>query len=218
VGKDGKEKAYKVKLAQSESGASNLFFSLILRDALGLRKNEAVRNAIQENFKGHESLDVKTGLPDRLSLIKDIELMKYYASRGNIQSCFGILQIDLHDNFRVQYGDEVFNNLLKHIALIARQSLRPDDVLTSVGNGRIGVLLVDVALDSVRIAFNRLRWQIAANPYILPDQTSIGVSVSIHFCYISQDVAEEEIVKRCENSINTLGNSKKNTLVEVAVV
>ena len=214
VGKDGKEKNYKLKLSQSESGAGNLFFSLILRDALGVKKSEAIRSVIQENFKGHESLDTKTGLPDKSSMLKDIELMRYYASRGSIKSCFGLLQIDGYTGLTQKYGEETANNLLKHTALIARQSLRPDDIITSFGDGRIGVLLVDVAFDSVKIAFNRLRWQIAANPYTLSDNSSIGISVSICLCKISPDLGEDEIIGKCDKSLNNLGNGK-NTLLEV---
>jgi len=214
LGKDGKEKAYKIKVMQAESGSGNLFFSIVLRDAMDIRKNEAVRNVIQENFKGHESINQVTGLPDRDSLVKDIGLMKRYASTG-VNSCLAILQLDHADEITAKYGEEVFNNIIKHVAFIARQSLRPDDVLASINNKQIGVLLVDAAFASARMVFNRLRWQIAANPYITPNKTSIGLSISMSFCKIGGNNSDEEFLQNAEKSLAELSAKNFNSLIEV---
>jgi len=217
VGKDGKEKAYKIKVSQSESGADNLFFSLVLRDALGARKNEAIRNVIQENFKGHEALDELTGLPDRNSLIKNIDLLKAYKGAGDVNSCFAVLQLDNHYNMLTEYGAETCGNILKHVAFIARQNLRPDDVLASISNKKIGILLLDVGLDSARIVLNRLRWQIAANPYPLADKNPLGISSSISYCKISNNISGIELVENITKSLLDLGNNAHNTLIEAKV-
>jgi diguanylate cyclase (GGDEF)-like protein len=219
IEKYGKEKAYKIKVTQSASQAGNLFFSLVLRDAIGARKNEAIRNVIQENFKGHESLDALTGLPDKNSIIKDIDLMNNYGNSGAINSCFAILQLDNYYDILVEHGAEICNNILKHIAFIARQSLRPDDVLASINNKKIGILLVDVALDSVRIVLNRLRWQIAANPYVLKQksegETTIAISVNIAFCKINGEISGAKILENMGKSLLELEKSATNTLIEI---
>jgi len=215
IEKDGKEKSYKIKVLQAESSAGNLFFSLVLRDAIVVRKTDAIRNVIQENFKGHEAINQITGLPDKSSIIKDIDLMKRYSNAGDIKSCFAILQIDDADGIIKKYGDDVFNNIIKHAAFIARQSLRPDDVLASINNKQIGFLLVDIAFSSTRMVLNRLRWQIAANPYTMPDKTQLGLSISMSFCNINGTDSSEKLVKSIENSLLSLNAEAKNTLVEI---
>lgn len=214
IEKEGKEKAYKIKVLQAESGAGILFFSLVLRDTIDVRKNDAVRNVIQENFRGHEAINTLTGLPDRSSVIKDIDLMKRYISAGDIKSCFAILQIDNAEGIIKSYGENIFNNIIKHAAFIARQSLRPDDVLASINDKQIGVLLVDIAFSSTRMVLNRLRWQIAANPFVLQDKTQLGLSISMSFCNIDGNDNGEAVVKKAEDLLSKLSLDNNNTLIE----
>lgn len=216
IGKDGKEKAYKLKVLQAESGAGNLFFSLVLRDVMGVRKNDAIRSAIQENFKGHEVVSLATGLPDKNSLIRDIELIKRYSSVG-VNSCFAMLQIDHADELTLKYGEEVFNEIVKHAAVTARQCLRPDDVLASINSRRIGVLLVEIDFASARMVFNRLRWQIAATPFVLPDKSQLGLSVSMSFCKVYEGMEGAEILENNEKYLSGLSKNSHNILVEATV-
>ncbi len=214
IDNNGVEKAYRVKVVRVPPADGNLFFLLILQDSLGARKNEAVRKAIRENFRGHEALDPKTGLPDRESLVQDINIMKRYIATNNMMACFAALQIDGYNDFILKYGADTSTELLKHVASLTKRSMRPDDIVGSIGKGRIGVLLVDIARDSERLVLNRLRWQIAANPYSVHNTASIGVSVSISFCAVALDVMDNEIVKKCEDALDKLGDHEHNILVE----
>jgi PAS domain S-box-containing protein len=215
IGHDGKETGYRLKVVRAESAGESSFFKLILQDKLGLRKNEVLRKAIQDNFKGHEVIDPDSGLPDRGSLHKDIELMGYYSNKSDLRSCFAIMQLDYYDELFSQYGREVCHSIVRHIVGISRQGLRPDDILGSVNYKRIGVLLLDTTPESVRMAFNRLRWQIAANPFVLPDKTSVGLSVSISFCRIGGRTGEKGILDDCDEALDALGPGVVNALVEV---
>lgn len=215
IGKEGKESAYRLKVVRVEANDKTISFNLVLQDKTGLRKNEALRKAIQDNFRGHEVLDPDTGLPDRYSLTKDIELMGYYNNKSDMRSCFGILQLDHYDELLSQYGRPACNNIIKHIALLTRNSLRPDDVVGVINYKRIGVLLLDTAPESARMAVNRLRWQIAANPFILPDKTAVGTSVSISFSRIGGRVGDKSVMENCEMALESMGASAVNVLTEV---
>ncbi len=215
LGRDGKETGYRLKVVRDESTDESMRFKLVLQDKTGLRRNEVLRKAIQENFKGHEVLDKDTGLPDRASLAKDIELMGYYNHKSDLRSCFAVLQLDHYDDLCSQYGRPVCNDLIRHIAQIARQNLRPDDVVGNVGPKRIGVLLIDTTPDAARIVFNRLRWQMAANPYMLPDKSSLGLSVSISFSRIGGRIADRDILAECDDAMTEAGHNAVNALIEV---
>jgi len=215
VGKDGKETGYRLKVVRAESTGERMFFRLVLQDTTGLRKNEALRKAIQDNFKGHESLDPATGLPDLASLQKDIELMGYYHNKSELKSCFAILQLDRYEELSKKYGQPVSQGMVKHIATLCRNSLRPDDMVGSVSYMRVGILLMDTTPESARMVFNRLRWQIAANPYVLPDKTSVGVSVSISFSSISGSGGDKTIIESCGDALNAMGPAAVNALTEV---
>lgn len=214
VGKNGQEKVYRIKILRVESSENLSFFSMVLQDTVEARKSDAARKIIRDNFKGHESLDRQTQLPDRISIIKDIELAKHHSNSNNILSCFAVLQIDEYSKLVAQKGNTVGSELLKYVASLASRSLRPDDVVGIVGDGRIGVLLMDIVGGSERLILNRLRWQIASNPYIDASQHSIGVSVSIAFYSISSGKGIDKTVEQCEAALNKL--ELHNTLVDAA--
>ncbi|MDE3059709.1 MAG: diguanylate cyclase [Pseudomonadota bacterium] len=216
IGRDGKETGYRMKVVRAEAEDAAIFFRLVLQDKTGLRKNETLHKAIQDNFKGHETLDPDTGLPDRPSLAKDIELIGYYSNKSDLRAAFCILQLDHYDELFSQYGRETCRAILKHIGHICRQSLRPDDVVGSVSYKRLGVLLLDLTPDSTRMVCNRLRWQIAANPFTLPDKTSVGLSVSIAFCRIGGRISDKSALDKCDEALNGLGASVVNALDEVS--
>ncbi len=215
IGRDGKESAYRHKIVRAESTGAMLMFNLVLQDTMGFRKNEALRKAIQDNFKGHEVLDPDTGLPDRNSLAKDVELMGYYNSKSDLRTCFALLQLDHFDELLSQYGRPACVAIIRHIAHICRQNLRPDDVVGSVNNKRVGVLLLDTTPESARLVFNRLRWQIAANPYTLPDRTNIGLSVSISFGRVVSGLGDRKLIDNCESFLDNEGARVVNALIEV---
>ncbi|MFW0776691.1 MAG: diguanylate cyclase [Rickettsiales bacterium] len=216
IGKDNKETAYRLKVVRAESTDTSMIFKLVLQDKMGLRKNEALRTAIQDNFKGHEVIDPDTGLPDRYSLGKDIELMGYYNSKSDLRTCFSILQIDHYDDLFSQYGRQVCQGIIKHVAFIARQNLRPDDVVGSMNYRRLGVLLLDTTPESARMVFNRLRWQIAANPYSLPDGGTVGLSISISFSRVTGRVNDKELMESCDSALDEMEADTANAMIEIS--
>ena len=215
IGGDGKETSYRLKVVRADSKDDQIFFKLVLHDKAGIKKNEAVRKVIQDNFKGHESLDPDTGLPDKASLTKDIELMGYYNNKGDVKSSFAVIQIDHYDELFAQYGRTVCHALLKHSAQVCRQSLRPDDVVGTVSTKRIGVLLMDTTSEAARMTFNRLRWQIAANPFVLPDKSNVGLSVSITFSRVGGRAGDKNVMEKCTEALDELGANAVNILTDV---
>ena len=216
IGKDGKENSFRLKIERTQASADSVFFELVLQDKTGLRKNVALRQAIAENFKGHEVLDPVTGLPDRHSLAKDIELMGYYSKKSDIRSSFAIIQLDHYDELLSQYGRTVCQHIMVHVAALSRQGSRPDDVVGMVNFKRLGILLLDTSIESARMVVNRLRWQIAANPFLLSDKTAVGLSVSIAFCRVGGGrTSDKEILGSCDDVLDALGASAINVLTEV---
>ncbi len=217
MGHDGKERGFRLKVVRAESNDGAFVFRLVLQDKVGLRKNEALRKVIQDNFKGHEVIDRDTGLPDRNSLAKDIELMGYYNNKSDLRSNFGVLQLDHYDELFSQYGRQACQAMMHHLAMMSRQNLRPDDVVGSLGYKRLGVLMLDTNQETARMVCNRLRWQIAANPFHLPDKSTLGLSVSTSFAAVIGGMGDKNLIDDCEAALDAQGPDVVNALIEVAV-
>ncbi len=217
IGKNGNERAYRIKIYRIESSGGNSYFSIVLHDAPVMRRNEALRKVIKDNFMGHESLDPETSLLGRNSLVKDIEIMKHHMNNSDMLSCFAVVQIDGYDKLLSQNGREVCNDMARYIVSVAKRSLRPDDAIGIVSDGRIGVLLVDINNGSERLVLNRLRWQIASNPYVGENKRPIGLTVSIGFCGISGNSKENDELGKCESALDKLHGDVTNTLLDVSL-
>ena len=214
LGADGTEQAYRLKVVRAESQAERMYFRLVLQDKIGERKDAVLRKAMQDNFRGHEVIDATYNLPDRNSLVKDIELTAYYSNKAELRSCFAILQLDHYDELASQYGQAQAVQFIKHIAHTCRNTLRPDDMVAVVSPQRLGVLLIDTAPESNRVVVNRLRWQIAANPYTLPDHVMLSLSVSVVFAHVGGRISEQSLVNLCEEALDEAPDAA-NTLLSL---
>lgn len=208
IAKDKSERSFRLKVVRGESSKEKNTFRLVLQGTMDVRKDDALRKTIQDNFKGHEVMDPTLGVPDRKSLEKDMELASYYNRKTNLRASFVMIQPDHLDAIEKQYGEKHRVGFLKHIANICRRSLRPDDVVGAVSDKQLGVLLLDSESDSTRMVANRLRWQIAANPYILPDKTSINFSASMIYSNIDGAATPDKIVDACNTQMDSM--SKEN--------
>jgi diguanylate cyclase (GGDEF)-like protein len=216
VNNEGKEVAFRLKVLRSESLDKNAYFRLILQDRSGGRQNEAFRAALRDNFKGHEVLEPHTGLPDRGSLVKDLELVHYYVNKEALRACTAVVEIDRFQDVKGKHGEDAVYDLLKHVAGIARQNLRGDDTIGCIGPDRLGILIMDTNPESARMVLNRLRWLIAAAPLALENRDPIPATVSIAFARVSQQTQEKDILGSLEASLAAPAASAGNALVEVA--
>ena len=216
LAKDGKEKNFRLKVVRGESTKEKLTFRLVLQDAIDVRKDDALHKLIQENFKGHEVLHPSLEIPDRHSLEKDVELTIYYHHKANIRASFVAIQLDHLESLEKQYNAAQSSEFLKHIVQVFRGNLRPGDVVGAISDTQIGVLLLDAVSDSTRLVANRLRWQVAAQPFSLPDTSMLSLTASMAYINIDGVLTADRLVDACLSKLAELPEDAASQLVEVA--
>lgn len=212
--KQGREVAFRLKIVRSEALDANSYFKLILQDKQGIKKNEAFKRVLVENFKGHEAVDASTGLPDRGSIFKDLELVLHYVNKGEVKATFAVIEIDDSEKISVRYGQAAYRAVQQHIASLARKHLRSEDTLGTLSPSRMGLILVDANLESARMVLNRYRIHIGSTPCPLPTGTPLNVTVSITFAEVGVREHERSILDDCEYAMNRQKTSN-NALLEV---
>lgn len=216
VAREGKETGFHLKVVRSEALNRNAHFKLILQDKAGQRRTEAFRAILQENFKGHEVLDPATGLPDRYSIDKDLELVLYYVNKGDLKACFAVLELDHQEDLTQEHGEGVRAGLLRYTAKIARQNLRGDDTIGCIGPFQLGLILMDTTMESARMVLNRLRWLLNANPYPREGKAApIAFTVSIAFSPVGERVSDRLLLPDCEQFLDGIRGKGGNVLVDV---
>lgn len=195
--RDNREQEFRLRIISGEPVDRNPCFHMVLIDEEKTRDKKAFRAIIKENFKGHEVIDPRTDLPDRNSIIKDLELMIYYVHDKNIRASFAVVDINYYDKFLAEYGEQGCFALHSHISNIFKQRLRVEDTIGTLSERTLGMILVDASQEEARIVLNRLRWAISISPLRLKGEEVIA-QVNICFSQIDGKVGNLELLRKCE--------------------
>jgi diguanylate cyclase (GGDEF)-like protein len=142
---------------------------------------DIVRNA--EELERLATTDGMTGIYNRRHFLTLADSEWARARRYGRPVSFLMIDIDsfklINDNFGHQVGDE----MIVHLASLARDCKRECDVLARIGGEEFALLLPETELPQAQIIAERLRSEVAANPLVvasrsIPATISIGVATS----------------------------------------
>lgn len=194
----GRELSFKLRIIRGEAIDRNPWFHLVLVDEEKLQQANKLRESIKESFKGQEVPDERTGLPNRRSILKDLELVAHHVQDGQISASFAVIDINRYENLLREYGPEVCNSLHRHIAHICKLKLRTEDTIGTLSERSLGVILIDAGQESARMVLNRLRWAIGSSPVELVKKGDLVAQVNIGFTPLDGAITETEVLEKCE--------------------
>ncbi len=209
--RDGREVKFKLRIISGESFDRNPWFHLVLIDEQKVRDANAFRAIIKENFKGHEVIDPRTELPDRSSMIKDIELVIYYVRDKNIFASFAVVDINDYERLKTEYGQEICDRLHQHISRIFKQKLRAEDTVGTLSECSMGIILVGASQEEARMVLNRLRWAIGVSPMQVYGE-ELTAQVNICFTQIDGKISNVELLRKCEEYMKEQSAEVENSL------
>lgn len=200
--KAGEVHEFRLRVVRSEMVDSHPTFHLVLEDERLALENDNFKRVLKENFKGHEVIDERTGLPNRMSLMKDLEMFQFFAKKREVTACFAVLQLDNAAQLAAMMGDQVPFQVLKHLGQLCTQRLRNEDTVGLLSSGSLGLILMQITPQSARVVLNRLRWSAASMPVILDTGKRVDPKISIAFHMIGEE-GPENIIVSCEQQVKT---------------
>ncbi|MEI7668613.1 MAG: diguanylate cyclase [Pseudomonadota bacterium] len=209
--RDGSELEFKLRVIAGELMENNPLFHILLVDEKRDSDASAFRLIIKENFKGHEVIDPSTNLPDRASIMKDIELIIYYVRDKNIAASFAIIDINYYDQTKADYGVKICQEIHKHVSNIFRQKLRPEDTIGMLSERSLGVIMVGASQEEARIVLNRLRWAISVTALQL-EKEELFASVNVCFTQIDGKTSNTELLDKCEKFTEEYRHKSHNSI------
>jgi diguanylate cyclase (GGDEF)-like protein len=132
--------------------------------------------------------DFLTGLHNRRYFYESAQ--KYFASaqRGQIKIAMAMVDIDHFKKFNDAYGHEAGDEVLRNVGEVLRNSFRETDVVARLGGEEFCVLLVNMAWESAKLFFERLRVTIASREVHFKGQ-KLRFTASIGACsYIEESL------------------------------
>lgn len=180
------------------------------------QKIESLKSEL-EQLRGLVQTDQITGAFNRRGLD---DIFKREAARAdrNAQS-LGVVLIDLdnfkqiNDNFGHQYGDSVLINLVN----IAKETLRPSDIVARFGGEEFVILLPDVEMEDALTIIHRLQNNLAKNFSIQVDKQSMPVTFSAGIALRSFGEQQNSVISRADKALYQAKRTGKNRAIPALV-
>ncbi|WP_293005105.1 GGDEF domain-containing protein [Nitrosomonas sp.] len=176
------------------------------------RKIELLKGEL-EQLRGLVQTDQMTGAFNRRGLD---EIFKREAARAdrNAQS-LGVVLIDLdnfkkiNDNFGHQYGDSVLINLVT----VAKETLRPSDIVARFGGEEFVILLPEVELEDALTIIQRLQNNLGKNFSLQIDNQSMPVTFSAGVALRSFGEHQNSVISRADKALYQAKRAGKNRAI-----
>lgn len=211
--RNGKEMPMRLKIVRHHSQSLDEYL-LIMNDEERERESNAALAALHEAFQGHASLDADTGLPDRDTLLKGLELVELHRESIRNGVCVAVMELDKYETILGKYGIQACHRAVHAIAQHCQQNLRGNDVIAQVGDRRLALLLIGASREPAKIVLNRLRWLVAGMQIRTDNGLDVTSTVTVAFNELGEDVKAVEMFERLETALNDKPKDSTNLVVE----
>jgi diguanylate cyclase (GGDEF)-like protein len=127
--------------------------------------------------------DGMTGIYNRRHFLKLADREWHRARRYRRPLSFLMIDIDYFKSINDNFGHEMGDQMIVHLANLARECKRETDVLARIGGEEFALLLPEADLREARALAERLREEVAENPLVaslhrIPATVSVGVATA----------------------------------------
>jgi len=180
-----------VKLFQVESEVSKKL----------ARNKQIEMEAVLAQAQEVAHVDPLTFLPNRRTIIKDLQSEVMRAERYHSKFCISVVDIDNFKSINDTYGHPVGDEVLRHVALQLRDGIRHPDVVGRYGGEEFIILLPNSDNNAAAEQASRLCRQIRSSVVRSKDHNiTVTISIGIAQFHIGED-SWHSLLKRADNAM-----------------
>jgi diguanylate cyclase len=200
-----------------------------LLETRALQVNEQVRAAWEKVKRAEEKIeelrremeqlrelvhtDPLTGALNRSGFDQAFGREAARADRNGSAFCLCLLDLDDFKKINDTCGHQAGDHVLQHLVSVARQALRPHDVIARVGGEEFAILLPDTTIEAAASAIHRLQRNLSANCFRhagreLPVTFSAGVTPR------APHETQYAVISRADEALYEAKHSGKNRVVQ----
>ncbi|MDA8382923.1 MAG: GGDEF domain-containing protein [Betaproteobacteria bacterium] len=178
------------------------------------RRNRALTR-LMSDLKSQREVDTVTGLPLRSQL--DAQMEREISRWDRYRRPLALVTLDIDDFAQINgdYGREVGDEVLAHIATILRQTVRAVDLVVRYGGQEFAVLLPETNEMGALIVAERLRMELETQiilPLVAPVTASFGVASLL------PEERRDAFARRCEQALQHSKRHGKNRVTMAGVI
>ncbi len=175
---------------------------------------EAVTRMQQELDKASSEArhDTLTGALNRRGLDEVVEREIARARRMNTPLCLALLDIDNFKKINDGLGHDTGDQALMHLAQVARESMRPQDMLARWGGEEFVVVMPDTSSSAGVEAMQRLQRELTKR-YFLKDNEKLLITFSAGVAQLGTEETGLDAIRRADNAMYLAKRAGKNRVM-----
>lgn len=191
IGHEGRLVPVNLKVFHTVSTANDLHFQLLLRDNSFGEKMESLKEALYGN----------NDIPDKGFFERCLKQVLASIADKKITANFALLSICDYPMLKGSLSDKSFVALLGEINNRYHTTSRLDDAIGYLGDGKIGLLIIDCAPENLIIVLERILTKITAQAITLPTGESLSITMDSHVTLVTKDKTMPELIASCESPV-----------------
>lgn len=210
----GQEVLVPLTVSRLMSHGQDACFQFVVPNEVENRSQQQLKDFLKLNLEGRQQIDEATGLPDRSTAQTYLGLLNTYIATNGMEAAFVVIRLDRHEKSLARYGKAACVELMQHVANICRSTFRNEDVVCALSDHELGLALLDIGRESVRVVLNRLRWNVRNHRIVFGGKSDFSITISIAFDMLSAQHTDT-LLDRCEESVRKLDADARNYLIEL---
>ncbi|OZI13367.1 GGDEF domain-containing protein [Bacillaceae bacterium SAS-127] len=168
-------------------------------------------NDMVQNMKKENKMDYLTGLNN----VRQFDLaMNQFKTEGIAKGerlAVLFIDIDFFKKVNDTYGHAAGDEVLKRLSIILQENARSFDRVYRNGGEEFSVLLLDCPLFQAREIAERIRLAVERTPFILPDQSSIFITISIGLSNYPETTTDiDYLIKQADEALYEAKQAGRN--------
>lgn len=202
---------------------------VVLSETRGLQFSDEVNAAHEQVKLAEQKIQLMKSELEQLRALVQIDQMTGAFNRRGLDELFGreaaradrhaqslcvvLIDIDnfkkLNDNYGHQYGDDVLIRLVS----VAKDMLRPSDIIARYGGEEFVILLPDIEMDEAISVIHRLQKNLSKSDVTQKISQSFPVTFSAGVAVRSFGEHQNSVINRADKALYQAKNTGKNKVV-----
>ncbi len=159
------------------------------------------------------NIDPLTNVCNRTGMLKTFHEQQAMVRRGVHNCCIAMMDLDHFKNVNDTYGHPVGDAVLSGMAQYVLAHLRPYDKVFRYGGEEFLFCLTDTDQTTGLQILDRLREELALQPYRNNEQQEFHLTVSFGLTLLDPDATVEEAIERADKALYVAKSSGRNRAV-----
>lgn len=190
-------------------------YELLMRDITLIKKIDELKEMILTSEGSIEDKDPQTGLPSINSIVHALDTSySFLGQHSAIEVCFALIEIGNIKYYAENYGEYVAYEVLGTLGHVVNKCCRNEDIVGYMGDGVIGMVLIDCNLESAKIVINRIKKKIDTSKIIMQNGQPLTLLLSISYTQVRKEQEMVAMIDVCEAGLDRIARSGGEGVVQ----